>query len=237
MKTCTRKYHYIYKITNEINEKYYIGRHSTDDLNDGYMGSGHMLIKAQKKYGIENFKREIIEHHESYQSVVNREIEIVTKEFVENEMVYNIALGGDGGYTDYSKKRFLTPAQVEKIRIRATGRPRPDVKQRVYDTGWHLTWKNRKRSDEDKKNKSIKAKANMENGKNPFSNLVKCPHCDVEGDKGNMMRWHFDNCKVVNNKSRKTSDENKIVCPHCGKKGAKAPMIQWHFDNCKERVQ
>ena len=49
-----KKYHYFYKITNVINNHYYYGIHSTDDLNDGYMGSGTRLHYAYKKYGIPN---------------------------------------------------------------------------------------------------------------------------------------------------------------------------------------
>lgn len=41
----------IYKITNQIDGKFYIGSHKTKDLNDVYMGSGKYLIHAQKKYG------------------------------------------------------------------------------------------------------------------------------------------------------------------------------------------
>jgi len=32
--------HIIYQITNKVNNKIYIGLHSTKDINDGYMGSG-----------------------------------------------------------------------------------------------------------------------------------------------------------------------------------------------------
>jgi len=42
-----KKYNYIYLITNTINGKIYIGKHSTDDLKDDYMGSGKILYKAK----------------------------------------------------------------------------------------------------------------------------------------------------------------------------------------------
>jgi hypothetical protein len=42
------QYYIVYKITNLLNNKYYIGVHSTDDLNDGYLGSGRQIKEAIK---------------------------------------------------------------------------------------------------------------------------------------------------------------------------------------------
>ena len=52
---------FVYITTNLINGKQYVGSHFTDNLNDGYTGSGKAITSAIKKYGKENFKREILE--------------------------------------------------------------------------------------------------------------------------------------------------------------------------------
>jgi len=46
----------IYKTTNLINNKIYVGKHNTS-ANDGYLGSGKLIKQAVKKYGKENIKR------------------------------------------------------------------------------------------------------------------------------------------------------------------------------------
>lgn len=90
-----KKYNYFYKITNNINNHYYYGIHSTDNLEDGYMGSGVRLRKAYKKYGVENFTKEILKFFDTRKEASDYECEIVTEELVKENDCYNSVIGGE----------------------------------------------------------------------------------------------------------------------------------------------
>lgn len=90
------QYHYTYKIINLVNNKIYIGKHSTNDLDDGYMGSGISIKNAIKKYGIDNFSKEILNFYNSSEEALNAEKLLVTPEFVDNRNNYNMRSGGIG---------------------------------------------------------------------------------------------------------------------------------------------
>lgn len=91
-----RKHHVIYKTTCHITGKWYIGMHSTNDLNDGYIGSGQRLWKSIKKYGKEQHSCEIIEHLPDRKSLCLREEQIITKELRADPMCMNLRNGGTG---------------------------------------------------------------------------------------------------------------------------------------------
>ena len=93
-----KNYYYLYQITNLINGKIYIGVHSTNNLDDNYMGSGTAIKLAIKKYGVENFQKEILKIFNTEEEMYKEETEYVTKEFVLRDDVYNIATGGFGDY-------------------------------------------------------------------------------------------------------------------------------------------
>ena len=88
----------IYKITNLVNNKIYIGKDTVSDKN--YYGSGVLIKRAIEKYGIKNLKKEIIE-----ECVSNDELCLKEKYWIEHfnstnlKIGYNISRGGDGGDT------------------------------------------------------------------------------------------------------------------------------------------
>lgn len=92
-----KKYFLIYKTTNQINQKFYIGKHETTDLNDGYLGSGIAITAAIKKYGKINFKREILHVFDNKKLMESKEKELLSDTVLQNPQCYNIALGGQGG--------------------------------------------------------------------------------------------------------------------------------------------
>lgn len=93
-----KKHYLVYRITNLINGKIYVGKHQTDNINDGYLGSGIRIRHAMKKYGYENFKKEILFECSSKNEMDAKEAEIVNEDFLNRNDTYNLKIGGDGGF-------------------------------------------------------------------------------------------------------------------------------------------
>lgn len=100
--------HTVYKTTNTLNGKYYIGVHSTDDLNDDYLGSGKYLVRAIKKYGREVFEKEIIAVYENREHAFILEKLLVDTDAAKDKLTYNTRAGG-GGYPEPQPKKPKEP--------------------------------------------------------------------------------------------------------------------------------
>jgi len=87
----------IYKTTNLVNGKIYVGQHYTS-ANDGYLGSGKILDKAVKKYGKQNFEREIIDFCTSANVNEKETFWITQLSATYKNIGYNICPFGNGNF-------------------------------------------------------------------------------------------------------------------------------------------
>ena len=103
----------VYETTNLVNNKIYIGLHKTKDPNtfDGYIGNGIYVTQpytyqyaktafqyAVKKYGPKNFRRKTLAVFDTLEEASDLEEQLVDEKFLAREDVYNMVLGGIGGY-------------------------------------------------------------------------------------------------------------------------------------------
>lgn len=99
-------YYTVYKITNLLNNKIYIGAHKTKDPYDNYMGSSKYLSEDIEKYGIDNFKKEILYYLDSEKEMYEKERELVNEDFIKLDETYNKIPGGSGSFTEINLRRL-----------------------------------------------------------------------------------------------------------------------------------
>lgn len=142
--------YYIYRITNLINGKTYIGQHKYKKLNDFYMGKGKHLIAAQKKYGIKNFKKDILVFNilkKEYADLLEKTFIAAEREKVGRENCYNITDGGEGfsGHFSEEHKRKIGEANKGK----KLGHPSEETRRKMAEA--HRGKKGRHHSEEAKR--------------------------------------------------------------------------------------
>lgn len=243
--------HYIYKTVNNLNGKFYIGRRSTNGIldKDTYLGSGLALKNAIKKYGKENFIKEIIETCPDFETLCKREVYWI-KKLNAIKLGYNLVpsstYGGvcpTGEWPEEIKKKMSNSAkgrpspkkgkpgrkhtEEEKCKLSLINKERwrnmpPEKKKKLIRSGEDNPMFGKKLSPEMRKAVGEAVKNRKQ---------VTCPHCGKIGKSGIMSRWHFDNCKKNPNFTPKPKKE--LECPHCNKKSSnKTDMVRYHFGNC-----
>ncbi len=93
------KFSIVYQITNLLTGKIYVGCHVTYNINDKYMGSSKHLKKDIKLLGRENFKKDVLFVYDNQKDMMNKEAEIVNKEFCLRSDTYNLMVGGIHEFT------------------------------------------------------------------------------------------------------------------------------------------
>lgn len=209
-----KRFNFIYVTTNLVTGHQYVGKHTSNNLNDNYLGSGSLIMLKIKEYGRKNFKREILEFFEEGENHLLLEKKYI--DILNTKIPNGYNINSDGGtcgffYDETSKKlskiskgRVKSPEHIKKLSEARKGKPTWNKgKTNVYSDKAKekmraaklnkLPWnKNKKLSDEHCKNLS---KSHM--GKNSFLNMPvgKCKYCQIEMKMSHLNRYHNENCK------------------------------------------
>jgi len=256
-------YFFVYETTNLINGKKYRCIHKTKNINDKYLGSGTTFVNSIKKYGKDNFKREILEFCDSYNELLEREKFYVNDEWIKDRTNYNKKTGGQsaGILSDESKNKISKTLKEKYQR----GELVATIGEWIKENG---TWISNGGvvSEESKENSSKSAKERYKNDENHPLKLYPNRIVSDEQKKktsetlkemyktGDRVAKHDKLSEEHKNKiseslyiyyknevhhSKGKSPWNKGIplkkseCPHCGKFVDKGNGNRWHFDNCK----
>jgi len=123
------KYHYLYKITCLINNKFYIGIHSTNNINDNYMSSSKSVKSSIRIYGIENHIKTIIEFCKGRKSLVAKEKKTVNDSLLKNELCMNLMPGGLGDLTiELQLRRSSLGGKANALKLKND----PELLKKIY---------------------------------------------------------------------------------------------------------
>ena len=106
------KYHYFYRIDNEVTKEFYYGIHSTNNMNDNYMGSGSRLRRIYKLYGKQNFTKSILKYFNSRDELLKYEHDFVNESVLSDPLCLNMITGGIGSYNGYTTKGLVTVKDI-----------------------------------------------------------------------------------------------------------------------------
>ena len=214
------KIFYIYKITNIQNGKYYIGAHETTNFNDDYMGSGKLLKQAIDKYGIENFKKEILHICKDRKDLYFQESIYVDQKCVEDSYSYNMTLGGNA--PPKKKKGTKTKPESRIFDVMKNNNPA------------HLSHVKEKHAKtvivKDLVGNILKVK--LDDPRYVSGELVSINKGFIlaKDENNNVFRISTSDPRYVSGELVSTFKGRKYECPHCNRiVGGK----RWHFDNCK----
>lgn len=190
-------YHYVYKTTCQLTSNYYIGIHSTSNLEDGYLGSGKRLRRSIYKHGKHNHSKEILEFAETRELVEIRETELINLSIGDSHCI-NLTGGGTGfkmNHTTKSKNKIST-ALSNKTYEEIHGIENAENERNKRRLTVKKDWEN---IDPVKKIDRLNRISStlityFETHQVEFKELV-CPYCNATGKTNGMYRWHFENCK------------------------------------------
>ena len=249
---------YIYKITNNLNNKIYIGlKTKTVEESESYYGSGIAIKQAIKKYGKDNFTKTILERDiTDYDYLCERERHYIDI-YDAQENGYNITRGGKGA-TGYKHSEETKRKRSESLKGRLLSE---EHKRKISEI---LKSKNRKMTDaekehlrninlgrkhgpasEERRRKLSEAHMGKTLTEEHKRNIGKAQKGKKVGPLSEEQKRKISEAlkgRPLTEEQREIRRQNHrnspiLTCPHCGKQGKKSTghMTRFHFDNCKHK--
>jgi group I intron endonuclease len=225
-------YHYIYKTTNLINMQYYIGMHSTFNIEDGYLGSGKKINYSIRKYGIENFKREILEFHLTREELIIAEIKIVNSDLIKDPLCMNLRTGGTcapasnfgSKRSEETKLKMSLWERTDEYRKKLSKASKGKKKSTSHRENIARVQTGRKTSEETKLKMSKSAEGKLKSEETRLK---------MSKPKSEETRLKMSKPKSEETRLKMSEGVKNMKCPHCDLIARGNGMKRWHFDNCK----
>lgn len=221
----------IYKTTNLLNGKIYIGKDTKNS--ESYLGSGKILKMAISKYGKENFKKEILEIVDNSEKLDSREIYWI--DFYDSiKNGYNLTRGGTGGdtYTNRSEDSRNETKQKLKKRIFSDEVIEKRIKNlKKFKSGEDHPFFKKKQTEDTK----LKRRKTFELNGFPMEGKKFSEESKKKISLSKKGKAITEDVKKKMSESQKGKSKKLTKCPYCGKIGGEPQMIQWHFKNCKNK--
>jgi len=235
------KYNFVYIITNIINNKQYIGDHSTNNFNDNYLGGGLSLIKAKKKYGKQNFKKEILEFFPTKQDAFDAQEKYINEYNTLTPNGYNISpKGGNrvrGCHSEETKYKIGKGCRGIKNEIISRYNTQNKKGKSIEHQMINIYGKDEglKRAKEYKKKISIKT-SKENNGMYNKGYLISN---EKNGMYGKISPLKGKKCTLEHNRkiseSKRGIKRKKNLCIYCNREIADGNYQRWHNEKCKQK--
>lgn len=237
--------YFIYKITNNINRKCYIGKTSrkpdvrfNEHRWSARNGGKSLLYKAMRKHGVDNFSFEVIDDSAD----TTQQLNILEKEYIKifdccyldgSEKGYNLTRGGDGFDSESASimnaervnngtHHFLDPYWSSKRSKHAN--------ERVAEGTHNFLGGELQRSRLEAGTHNLQgAKASRVVSERNNAMVANGTHPWVGEEHSKRMR-ELANTKLADGTH---NSQTERICPYCNKTGKGPGMLRWHFDNCK----
>lgn len=234
-------YHYTYKVVSQSG-KFYVGRHSTENIDDGYVGSGKW-VRSIKDTNI--LEKEILDFYDDFDSLVSAEQKLIAEHINDpNNMNFNLSpVGFSTGKMNPAKDNSERKKRSE--RVSGDGNPAKMLEVRIKIS------RSLKRRFLEKENHPMFGKFHTETSKNKIrdSKIGSCASPETKLKLSDInrnrvlsgknpdftMKGKNHSVEAKARMAKAQQNRQRKICPYCGKESAVNTYARWHGEKCIER--